>query len=719
MALGHGMSKELSATLGLLEGLQQRPELLEPKTFPSVSYSVWSAAKALREVLIKHGGDPLGPNGQRMLELMAGKKPAPITSTSNAPARSKAPVTWSLTELPRALKHKGVELTRPWQVYLRNLPTRCRNALTNAGIVTLGQLISALRNGKLLKQPGFGGRSQEKLTVLLSRLANQGPEVFIFGERGRPQTIPTLVHQALDSLSDNNRAILVERYQRDHSLSAIADDRRITTERVRQMIDKATQQTSEIFGPVASELLGPMHEAIKERGGLLPVGVACEMTGVEDPWMLRLAYRMTPHGRLFLWQEAFVVQHSRGDFKAKLDSLLHALRSTGRGLLGLEAAGHIADQLGLRLEEEALAKLIKLAFEIDVQDGWVHIGRSKILPLVRLLQEAGRPMHVRELTQVIRTQLAEHLQPTPATLRSMLLRHPDIYSWEHGIYIHADILPLDEEAMGALVEFCQNRLTQHSDMVATPFLLEEAKSAGLDTTGVTSHLLKDVISRHAGVITFKNTVHVAWAPTFEAHGVCLGDRLVDVLKEHPEPLSTVEIARKLPDTLHYSSTSIDSALRASGHIKRTEDGRYHLATSTPLARSKPTPRFDELVLEGIPPEAERIFSELLSEPPRTVEILSQEIAVFRESVHVRAQNNPFVQETFAISLCDQALELVRALDEHPGELHHRVVQAAVRYLLLAEDADEDFNSITGFDDDAEVLDAVTAFIERDQHTHTA
>lgn len=109
---------------------------------------------------------------------------------------------------------------------------------------------------------------------------------------------------------------------------------------------------------------------------------------------------------------------------------------------------------------------------------------------------------------------------------------------------------------------------------------------------------------------------------------------------------------------------------------------------------------------GVPEAARTRFAELLDEPLIAPELLVQEVeeylGVVRRAVMEGAPLDLPVVEELAGRL---RARLVR-LGTSASERDRRLLQAAVRYLVLADDAEGDLVSLMGFEDDARVLEAV-------------
>jgi hypothetical protein len=112
-------------------------------------------------------------------------------------------------------------------------------------------------------------------------------------------------------------------------------------------------------------------------------------------------------------------------------------------------------------------------------------------------------------------------------------------------------------------------------------------------------------------------------------------------------------------------------------------------------------------LEGIPAAARVLWKQLCAEELRPVHELFKEVRAYQQALAKRStwQDDDFDPQ-LARSLADASLKLLGTLNEDTPEPTRRLVQAAVRYFVIEDDADSDLDSILGLDDDAEVVNAV-------------
>jgi hypothetical protein len=124
---------------------------------------------------------------------------------------------------------------------------------------------------------------------------------------------------------------------------------------------------------------------------------------------------------------------------------------------------------------------------------------------------------------------------------------------------------------------------------------------------------------------------------------------------------------------------------------------------------------DKLVdLPGIPDGARDLWGKLVNEEARPVHELFKDVRAYQHTIKARSQwRDADVDPTLANALVDASLKLLATLNEASPESTRRLVQAAVRYFLIEEDADSDLDSILGLDDDAEVVNAVMRHLGHD------
>jgi uncharacterized membrane protein YkvA (DUF1232 family) len=120
-------------------------------------------------------------------------------------------------------------------------------------------------------------------------------------------------------------------------------------------------------------------------------------------------------------------------------------------------------------------------------------------------------------------------------------------------------------------------------------------------------------------------------------------------------------------------------------------------------------------LAGVPDAARELWTKLVAEQLRPVHELFKEVKDYQQAIAQRSSmQDAEVDPTLARELVSTSLRLLGTLNDETPESTRRLIQAAVRYFIIEEDADSDLDSILGLDDDAEVMNAVLKVLGHDR-----
>ena len=123
----------------------------------------------------------------------------------------------------------------------------------------------------------------------------------------------------------------------------------------------------------------------------------------------------------------------------------------------------------------------------------------------------------------------------------------------------------------------------------------------------------------------------------------------------------------------------------------------------------PLPLFPNM----LDPSLEKIFAPLCADiSPVEITELHEQIAVHILNVRSALRHNEFIDLTLAENIAQTLNLLLSELANYP-ENKRRLIIGAARYFTRGQDAQADFSSILGFDDDAVVLNYVLKEIGRD------
>lgn len=107
----------------------------------------------------------------------------------------------------------------------------------------------------------------------------------------------------------------------------------------------------------------------------------------------------------------------------------------------------------------------------------------------------------------------------------------------------------------------------------------------------------------------------------------------------------------------------------------------------------------------LPPETRDFCRVIAAEAVEAPAALRAQVDAYDARIDFVAGDDGFVDVGTAKALVVGCRALLDRMDEGDPR-HRRLVHLAVRYFVLEDDGESDLGSVTGFDDDAEVFDAI-------------
>jgi hypothetical protein len=176
---------------------------------------------------------------------------------------------------------------------------------------------------------------------------------------------------------------------------------------------------------------------------------------------------------------------------------------------------------------------------------------------------------------------------------------------------------------------------------------------------------------------------------------------------------STEVGRAASDTGSRSSNADRPDERSrSSSPEPDQQGESHTPPSGQLgqnssAASKATDEESTLAMAS---SVRGVFEELIDKPLQSPEVLRFEISGYMALLREEAEKNPSVNLDLAQRIADSARELLNRETSGTGEHEsrgYRLVQAAIRYFTVSEDATSDFRE-AGLKDDTAVLNEVVS-----------
>lgn len=473
----------------------------------------------------------------------------------------------------------GVSMDAPWERILRVLPTRARGAFESVGYTSVNDLVNAFERGELGRLPNFGPKTLTRVREILETIATHGLDAYLFGEHGRPDNLEDLIAQALETLDASDRDIVERRFFASDTFGDIGDDYDVSFQAIQARFDTLVETLSYHFRPEAEVLLEPLVEACEKAGGLLPADRVSELTDLDDLHRILFALHLAGLVEFRIWQDVFITSLHQSEIDIKLRRLRDTIVETGRAVLPFEQIKNFAQRAGLRMNRAGLAYLFDVAWQVDIgqarsiKNPWARRSDH----VANVLEDVANPMSAQEILGRLESfEQHDHgiNEISERALNGLLHRHEDIYTIERGTYVHASALPITLDTLDGVVRWCVTRLDGEVGQISTKYLLGELDDEGKTQPGLTPYLLKDALSRHPDVLTFKNTYLVAHATTFEESGKTLADRVETVLSDASEPLTVEDVIDMLPEGIDYHRMSIYTTLLSAPFSLNMGNNRF-------------------------------------------------------------------------------------------------------------------------------------------------
>lgn len=123
-----------------------------------------------------------------------------------------------------------------------------------------------------------------------------------------------------------------------------------------------------------------------------------------------------------------------------------------------------------------------------------------------------------------------------------------------------------------------------------------------------------------------------------------------------------------------------------------------------------------LRVPGVSDTSRAMLKQLLEEDLIPVEALPHIVESYRRVIHDAHRRNGRANVRVGDQIADALQALLRSVTPKTGDKNLRLIQAAVRYFVIQDNASEvghDLQTERGLDDDARVVNAVLRFLGRD------
>ena len=120
------------------------------------------------------------------------------------------------------------------------------------------------------------------------------------------------------------------------------------------------------------------------------------------------------------------------------------------------------------------------------------------------------------------------------------------------------------------------------------------------------------------------------------------------------------------------------------------------------------------VLSTLPPKVAVVFQQCLEGRLQSSDNLRRELEQFQARMREEHERSELLDMETADKLVETCQRMLDSMSDSPAEEDHRLIQAAVKYLIREDDEEGDVESPIGFDDDALVVRAIAKAIKLEE-----
>lgn len=391
--------------------------------------------------------------------------------------------------------------------------------LEREGISTIAELRRWLNEVDVATVPAFGKASYSRLKSFLATLEAEGHEGLVFGG-STPTSISGLMQRFLAQLKDDERVVFEFRYIKGLTLEEVADHlhqeygkRRLTRERIRQILNRSLEAFRPSWESRIHELLQPIAEEFAEQGGIVLTPTILARGGGIALWHLQLACDIADVPWLFEIIPGLSTSLSREFFHDLRKTLRSELDAALADSMQVSAVRDVLQEYGLHIPTENLGDFTQLLFNITIDGDTAYLNRRIIQHLyLSELLAAGRPISANELARMVAKKYGlETVSPRNAVAH--IRRQGQAYSYGPGLWIHADLLPVSGEELKALAESALpfvKAASENGRSTSVALILKKFINENRAPPELTAHVLRDALIYTGKVRGYWAGTEVSW-----------------------------------------------------------------------------------------------------------------------------------------------------------------------------------------------------------------
>jgi hypothetical protein len=431
----------------------------------------------------------------------------------------------------------------------RRLPKRVTNILADNRIESIAALKAWHRSADRHQVDNYGPGTHALLRDLLRRLEQEGHEALVFGGP-TPTSVAQLAQQFLEQLTPAARDIFTLRFIHNQTLEQIGQQKNVTRERIRQIIERELADAGPSWGPRGRELLDPALQMLEARGGIALTATVLKSLREPPLWALEFTTQLAGVELATDTPPGIATIFPREEFDRLRRDLRQQLAVT-RGPLLARAVRDALTETGLTFPDSELPGISDAMFGITIDGDSAYPNRRSVQYLyLKVLREAGGPMSAEEVAQRV-NEIDPSIAATKRNAVAHFQRAEHVFSHSHGKWIHENHLPLPPKELDDLTVRCLPEIeAAGGQAVSVRLLLDKLLDGG--PALVTPHVLRDSLIATGKVRGWRAGTDVAWLGGDIAR-TSISEWIAEVAPELDQPFDKMELA--------------DAVSQRSGHLQ--------------------------------------------------------------------------------------------------------------------------------------------------------
>lgn len=460
-----------------------------------------------------------------------------------------------------------------WNQVLTKIDQRTRTVFNREDYVTLRDIIMRLESGALMELQGFGEQSRQKLIEAFDLLVELGPERFMWGKKGRPQTLSEAVERAKGDLEPGDRHLLSMRLEHNSTLESAAKTLDISREGARQRIARALNLLNQRWAPVLTELTQVIVERAAIQGGWISLAFGLELVGVQHAHDLILVFEILGQPTTIVDEHlALMVEPETQQFFDAMTVFVEGIQSI---IVSNEQVEQFARKIGVFLPKQELVNLLTSYWEaMSTDEGLLHPRQDYATRYALILKEHGQPAKIKEISELIAQVYQSHDPPSYRHVYLYLQRAPEIFYVGQGLYTHDSCLGLPKQELMDAARWASTQLKLKIHAVSTSTFIPDLLRLGLLKQEISSLLLRDAMSRLPDILTFESSDLVAHQASFKGERLTQAAHVERILNDAQTPLTFEEIRALYPSHLSHSKGGLYATLSQSASILNIGQGQF-------------------------------------------------------------------------------------------------------------------------------------------------